>query len=218
MSFPLAGLGADRPKPNGTVRDRRDLGRDQFLELLVTQLKHQDPLSPLAPDQFAAQLAQFTSVEQLTKLNDAFAAQHEDAVAKSVLDKTALGASLIGHEVAVRGDFVSVAADGSSTVRFSVGPEGGTATFKLLDANGKVLATRPLGPVRGGTQIVHPPADLPPGAYRYAIEVTGRDGAQVPVVPFTWGTVDGVVFEDGAVMLKLGAIRVPVDNLSEITH
>jgi flagellar hook assembly protein FlgD len=120
--------------------------------------------------------------------------------------------------VAVRGDFVSVASDGSSTVRFSVGPAGGNATFKLLDANGKVIATRPLGLVGGGTQVVHPPADLPPGAYRYAIEVTGRDGAQVPVVPFTWGTVDGVVFEDGAVMLKLGAIRVPVDNLAEITH
>jgi flagellar basal-body rod modification protein FlgD len=44
------------------------LGRDAFLNLLVTQLRHQDPLQPQADGEFIAQLAQFSSLEQLTQI------------------------------------------------------------------------------------------------------------------------------------------------------
>ena len=51
--------------------ERKDqLGRDAFLNLLVTQLQHQDPLQPQANGEFIAQLAQFSSLEQLTTMSD----------------------------------------------------------------------------------------------------------------------------------------------------
>ncbi|MBW1702547.1 MAG: flagellar hook assembly protein FlgD, partial [Deltaproteobacteria bacterium] len=46
------------------------LGKDAFLNLLVTQLRHQDPLSPMESTQFTAQLAQFSSLEQLSSVNE----------------------------------------------------------------------------------------------------------------------------------------------------
>ncbi len=48
------------------------LGKDSFLKLLVTQLRHQDPLDPVKDQDFMAQMAQFTSLEQLTNLNKTF--------------------------------------------------------------------------------------------------------------------------------------------------
>ena len=48
---------------------KKALDKDAFLKLLVTQLKNQDPLNPQNPDQMAAQLAQFSTVEQLTEAN-----------------------------------------------------------------------------------------------------------------------------------------------------
>ncbi|WP_172455647.1 flagellar hook capping FlgD N-terminal domain-containing protein [Paenibacillus sp. BIHB 4019] len=52
-----------------TEDDKTSLSKDAFLELLVTQLKNQDPLSPQSNTEFIAQMAQFTSVEQLMNMN-----------------------------------------------------------------------------------------------------------------------------------------------------
>ena len=56
------------------VARKDQLGRDAFLNLLVTQLQHQDPMQPQANGEFIAQLAQFSSLEQLTTMSDTLAA------------------------------------------------------------------------------------------------------------------------------------------------
>jgi flagellar basal-body rod modification protein FlgD len=64
------GINANTPT-SGTEAPRRDtqLGRDAFLQLLTTQLAHQDPTAPQADGEFIAQLAQFSSLEQLTQMS-----------------------------------------------------------------------------------------------------------------------------------------------------
>ena len=52
------------------TKPKDELGRDQFLTLLVAQLQHQDPLNPLDGTDFTAQLAQFSSLEQLFAVNE----------------------------------------------------------------------------------------------------------------------------------------------------
>lgn len=54
--------------PNETIEKPGTLGKDAFLQLLVTQLQHQDPTKPQADGEFIAQLAQFSSLEQLTEI------------------------------------------------------------------------------------------------------------------------------------------------------
>ena len=63
-------LGPADDKTVNTTKPRTDgLGRDAFLQLLVTQMSHQNPLQPQEDGAFIAQLAQFSSLEQLTNMN-----------------------------------------------------------------------------------------------------------------------------------------------------
>lgn len=72
---------------------KQELGKDDFLKLLVMQLKNQDPLEPLKNEDFIAQLAQFNSLEQMTNLNKSF----EGMLALQTLS---YAATFIGREVA----------------------------------------------------------------------------------------------------------------------
>ena len=65
------------------VRGSSELGKDEFMKLLTTQLSYQDPLNPQSDNEFIAQLAQFSSLEQMQNLNTAFA----NSSAYALIDK-----------------------------------------------------------------------------------------------------------------------------------
>ena len=197
--------------------ERTDLGRDQFLKLLVTQLKFQDPLNPLEADAFAAQLAQFSTVEQLTKLNETISSQQQDSALRTLLDKTTLGASLIGRHIVAEGNEFTVGTDGAAPLRVNVGATGGKATLVTLDGNGNAVSSYPAGVVRPGAQVLKVPTGLPAGTYHYRLDVESASGARVSAQTLTDGIVDGVVFEGGVVWLKVGNRKIQLDKLSEIT-
>src|SRR5512140_3252092 len=94
---------------------RTSLGANDFMSLLLTQLRHQDPLNPLQPHEFAAQLAGFSSVEQLAQVNNGMAAQLQNLQVETAVSKTTFSASLLGRTVLADGDQVAIKA-GQSTV------------------------------------------------------------------------------------------------------
>jgi flagellar basal-body rod modification protein FlgD len=73
---------------------QQELGRDQFLKLLMTQLQNQDPTSPMEDKQFIAQMAEFSALEQMTSLSSEFARM-------SGLISSGQAVSLLGKEVEV---------------------------------------------------------------------------------------------------------------------
>ncbi len=80
-----------------SAQDARGLGKDDFLRLLVAQLRNQDPLQPLADREFVAQLAQFSALEQMHNVSQAVAelARRQEAAAAF---------ALIGRRVRVQGE------------------------------------------------------------------------------------------------------------------
>ena len=77
---------------NKTMTLGDGLGKDSFLQLLITQMRHQDPLEPVKDTEYIAQLAQFNSLEQMQNLNDKF-----DKMLK--WSQMTQASSLIGKEV-----------------------------------------------------------------------------------------------------------------------
>jgi flagellar basal-body rod modification protein FlgD len=215
MTAPISAVGAS-PAAATAEPNQAELDKEAFLKLLVAQLKNQDPLSPLEPHEFAAQLAQFTSVEQLTNLNQAFALQSEVTQLAALLDETALGASLLGRHVVAEGNQVPVSSDGFGEVEVEVGGAGGVATLQVFDSTGREVASREIGYVAAGRQSLTLPNGLDEGIYSYAVTVSGDEGASVPVLTYTSGVVDGVYFRDGQIVLRIGTMEVSMDALAEI--
>ncbi|WP_336786020.1 flagellar hook capping FlgD N-terminal domain-containing protein [Paenibacillus sp. MMO-177] len=80
---------ASNVKAAGKDTDKNALGKDAFLELLVTQLKNQDPLQPQDNAAFITQMAQFTSVEQLMNMSDQLSQLNQNlGTASSIIGKT----------------------------------------------------------------------------------------------------------------------------------
>jgi flagellar basal-body rod modification protein FlgD len=200
----------------GSTAPKKSLDKDAFMTLLVTQLKNQDPMNPSDSSQLAAQLAQFTTVEQLSQLNEAVTSQELSLREATLLSKTSLSAALIGRRVIAEGNEVNIPTTGAAQIRIEVGAGGGQAKLRLLDSGGREVATRDLGVVPAGRQTITLPADLPAGTYHYEVTVTGARDTQVAVATFTRGIVDGVSFKNGQIVLRIGGMEVALDDLAEI--
>ena len=82
------------------------LGKDDFLKLMIAQLKNQDPLNPMNGTEYAAQLAQFTSLEQLTNLNANVSKSIDTNYVLTQSINNTLAATLIGKEVKINGNTI----------------------------------------------------------------------------------------------------------------
>lgn len=193
----------------------KDLGKEEFLRLLITQLRHQDPLSPQKPEDFAAQLAQFSSLERMVNIEKILQDQMDASSLSTLALKADLGASFIGRQVLAAGNRIEVAEGETASVSVDIAAGGGQAVLTILDQDGTEVSTTPMG-FRGAGRQTFNVKDLPAGSYSYSVTVTSVAGADVPVQTYTQGVVDGVSFQGGTVILRSGTLNFPLDNVVEV--
>lgn len=142
-SDPLSSTGA-------AVSGSDALGKDSFMQLLVQQIKSQDPLSPVDNQAFVAQLAQFSSLEQMTKVNDNLLGLAVLQQANALMSQLTQSSGLIGKEVKYVDPTTEQDAKGVvSTVKIQDG-------IAVLNIGGKDV---PLGNV---TEVLGAPAPVTP--------------------------------------------------------
>lgn len=96
----------------GTKRKTGELGKDDFLNLLVTQLRYQDPLNPMDDKEFIGQMAQFSALEQMQNMNSSFAAVKAfNLIGKQI--SANIADSVTGELKTVQGDVTNVKLSGS---------------------------------------------------------------------------------------------------------
>ncbi len=197
---------------------KKSLGKDDFLRLLIAQLKNQDPLSPMDNTEFTAQMAQFSSLEQLFSVNDNLV--NLQALSASVANTQSL--SLIGKEIKAVGDSVYVQDGKASVMSFGLDKPAVSVNIHITDAAGDVVRTIYKGAMSGGMQEVSwdgksdGGGTLTDGLYGYVIDAVDEAGKQVEADTYMSGLVEAVSMENGVTYVHIGDARVMISEIIEV--
>lgn len=197
------------------------LGKDQFLQLLVAQMKNQDPMNPMDGSQMAAQLAQFSSVEQLTQINETLATSNtgQTGLATLMANNGALGA--VGKTVLVGANAVDTTKGAPGQVLADIPATAKSATLKIYDETGAEVASQDLGSVSEGRKTINlsgaTKSSISGGTYRYVVEADVGESEPKAVPTYVAGKVDSVRFTPQGPMVSINGVQVPYMSVTELT-
>jgi flagellar basal-body rod modification protein FlgD len=141
-SFESLGLGKNKP-----LEKKKQLGQEDFMKLMMAQMKHQDPLKPMANGEFISQMAQFSSVQGLKEIKDSF-----NHLATALQSAQALSASsMVGRQVLIPGKLSELAASGGLRGAVDVPEDTDKVTVKITNKAGQLVKTIDLGEHKQGT-------------------------------------------------------------------
>lgn len=202
---------------SGTGNNAQDL-QNQFLTMLVTQLKNQDPTNPMDNSQLTTQLAQINTLSGIEKLNTTLGSiSGQISTSQSLQSST-----LIGHGVMVNGGQILVG-NGTTTpfgVELASASTGASATIK--DANGSVIDTVDLGALSAGVHTFSWDGKLTDGSVapdgKYSVAIAASNGnTQLVAQPLNYAYVNGVSTANNTTKLDLGTMgSATLDDVRQI--
>ena len=208
---------ATTPAPD-PVPNRASLTGDleSFLLLLVTQLKNQDPMSPMDSNQFAAQLAQFATVEQAIKTNKNL----DDLIGISKDGQAAAAVSYLGKTIEAEGDTAPLI-DGKAEYGYTLPTRATVVTLAISNDQGRIVFSTTGETAAGKHSFVWDGVDnqgieVAPGIYRLLIGALDSEGDQIPAETRIVGRVDGADTSGDTTKLMLGEVSVPLDKVLSV--
>ena len=196
------------------------MGKNDFLNLLVTQLQHQDPLNPAESTEFTAQLAQFSSLEQLSNINDNL--KNMELFQTSVTNSQAV--SYIGKEITASGNTVQLESGQSAECHFELADNAALAVISVYDANGGFVTSFETGPLNFGRQSAawdgtDRDGNLAgPGIYRFEVQAVDANNQDLSVTPVISAVVSGVSFKDQTASLITGLQTIDIDDVIAVSE
>ncbi len=197
---------------------RATLGKDDFLKLLITQLQYQDPLSPMDNTEFIAQMAQFSSLEQMQNLNASF----EDSMLLTQSLNNASAAGFIGRHVRASGDAVELGTSGPVELGYFLPAEAETVTVTVMDDQGRLVRTLVAdGTTAGAHRLDWDGSDsdgrrVAAGRYSFAVSAQDAEGSAINATSVVNGLVEGVTYKNGSAYLLVDGREVSLSEVLEV--
>lgn len=195
----------------------RQLGQDDFLTLLVTQLKNQDPLKPTDNTEFVSQLAQFSQLEQTAK--QATLLQKSLDAQTASLQFTLL--PMVGRKITIDRPITQLE-NGQASMTYALEKDAARVQITILDQKRQVVRTLDYTGLQAGLNKAQwdgkdsKGVAMPAGVYEYAISAVDRQGASVLAKGRAQLTVTGVRMEEDQPKLAIGALSVDPSDIVEV--
>ena len=205
-----------------TTGSTQTLGKEEFLELLVAQLTHQDPLEPMDDTQFISELAQFSSLEQLQNLNESLDNSLDwDYLQMQTINNT-MATSLIGREVQATFNNIYLDDNNLPQINYSTTDFATDVTIEITNADGAVVRTLTQEDVAAGSNsIVWDGKDsdgnrLEEGYYTISVTATDANGDTFTPSTYVEGRVTAVYYRDGSAYLKVNGLEIALSEVTSI--
>lgn len=200
------------------------MGKDDFLKMLITQLKYQDPLNPLEGTEFSAQLAQFSQLEQLANLNS-YVKQSVDAnylLTQSI--NNTMTAALIGKEAKISSNEITYKDQSSIKLGYETPANARSVTLEIYNEKGVVVRTVTLPAGIDSNKFFewdftdNNGTKLSPGKYNFAVKYKNDAGIEGEGETFLYGIIDGIKFSQEGAMVKIAGGLYYLYQIYEINN
>lgn len=201
-----------------TTSQTSAMGKEDFLNLLIAQLQNQDPLNPTDSTEFTAQLAQFSSLEQLGNVNQNLM-ELKDFQA-SINNSQAV--SLIGKAITANGNSIQLTDDGPVQCDFNLAEDADLIVASIYDSTGKFVTEFESQNLSAGSHsLLWDGTDqnrnrMANGNYTFEIQAADANGRDIDTTTFFNGRVDRVTFENNTSYLIAGNQKVALGDVIEI--
>jgi flagellar basal-body rod modification protein FlgD len=189
-----------------------------FLTLLTTQLKNQDPTSPLDTNQFTQQLVSMSQVEQAINTNTKLSTLVSMAGTSQALSALPLVGKTVEYDSSS-----STLSGGSAQFSYSLASQSAATTLTVSDANGKVVFQGP-GETGSGRHVFTwngrgtSGVDQPDGTYTISVAATDASKNTVATTTTGFGTVTGIQLQNNQALMTIGGTNVPTSKLISISQ
>ena len=204
-----------------TVKAAADeaMGKDDFLKLLIAQLSAQDPLDPMGAQDFSAQLAQFSALEQMTNVNT-----NLETIQKleTALQNTS-SVNLIGKTVESHGNAFNHVSGASDVLAYSLDRNAESIRIDIYDSSGKEIDLVKLGNQGQGKNTVSwngndPQGNpVPVGTYSFTVSAEDTSGMPIQVDTFSSGLVTDVVFGEDEIYAVVNGKELPISTIKRVS-
>lgn len=196
------------------------MDKDAFLKLLLTQLKNQDPTTPLKSHEMAAQLAQFTSLEKLTNIDTGISELSKAQKPEANFDAL----NLIGKAIEVDGSKVMRNEETDvHDIKFNLSGNPTTAEVKIKNAAGQLIRKLEYNGLKEGENsirwngLLEDGTKAPKGDYRVEVSAKSSNGSNLMAEMKQAGVISGVKFSAAGPVLLLGNKEVAMSDVRSIT-
>jgi flagellar hook assembly protein FlgD len=199
-------------------KKKNELGKDDFMKLMSAQLKYQDPINPMKNEQMAAQLAQFSSLEQMMNMNN-----NLDKLAQAQKPtEHMIAATLIGKKVGTDSSRFVYEKGKQPEIVFDLPAVASSVSLAIVDEKGEVMKEFDLGAMKEGRQSVRwdgknsKNQEQPAGEYAFKVTAADEAGKSISIKTDTGGIVTGVTFEAGKALLMVDGKKIPLESVGRI--
>lgn len=198
--------------------------RDQFLKLLTFQLKSQNPLKPYDNQEFAAQLAQFSQLEQLSDIRTLMEEQSRDNVLLSQTMSNAALPGLLGKTAKAFTNHLQLESGKDQELGVKLDFPAESGRISILDSNGNEVKTIDLrnSELKAGDNSIiwdgkdNEGNDLPSGSYTFFADMTDSNGATYQAETYTSGKIEAVRFKSDGTVLILNGMEISLGDIKDV--